>query len=100
MEIDINDGSVIRLKEHIIYSVFDDGGVVFNLYDRVSSVINKAGAKIIQLLDGERDVRTLMELFSKEYEQVFDIMRTDVIFFLRDLIKRDWVYICQGRIPK
>ncbi|MBN1832497.1 MAG: PqqD family protein [Deltaproteobacteria bacterium] len=89
----IVEEQIICLKDDILCTFFEEGGVVFYLKDRVSHEINRTGARIIALLDGERDVAGLIQTIAREYGQEEKTIREDVTNFLKNLIKRGWVYV-------
>ena len=84
---------IFCLRDDILYAFFEEGGVIFHLEDRASHVINKTGASILELLDGERDVEGLIHMIAREYGRQEEAVREDVTGFLKDLMKRGWVYV-------
>jgi hypothetical protein len=84
---------IFRLKDDILYAVFEEGGVVLRLEDRVSHEINRTGASILTLLDGERNVGSLIQMIAREYGRDEKVVREDVMDFLKNLMKRGWVYV-------
>jgi hypothetical protein len=84
---------IFRLKDDILYAVFEEGGVVLRLEDRVSHEINRTGASIIALLDGKRDVGSLIRMVAHEYGRREEDVREDVTGFLMNLRKRGWIYV-------
>ena len=84
---------IFRLKDDILYAVFEEGGVVFLLEDRVSHEINRTGASILTFLDGERNVGSLIQMIAREYGRDEEVVREDVMDFLKNLMKRGWVYV-------
>jgi len=89
----VQKGNICSLKEHIIYASFDEGGVVFNLEDRVTHELNRTGALVLDLLDGKRDLRDLVRAFSLKCGQSEDVIKNDIIDFLQNLMERGWVYV-------
>jgi hypothetical protein len=83
---------IIRLKDGILCAFFEEGGVIFHLEDRLSHVINRTGASIVALLDGERDVGSMIQMIAREYERQEEVVREDVTDFLKNLMERGWVY--------
>jgi hypothetical protein len=84
---------IFRLRDDILCAFFEEGGVIFHLEDRLSHVINRTGASIVALLDGERDVGGLIQMIAREYGRQEEAIREDVTDFLKNLLKRGWVYV-------
>jgi len=84
---------VFCLKDDIRYALFEEGGVIFQLKDRVAHEINRTGASILVLLDGERDVGSLIRMIAREYGREEKAIREDVMDFLSNLMKRGWAYV-------
>jgi len=89
----VQKGHICSLKEHIIYASFDEGGVLFNLEDRVTHELNLTGAGVLDLLDGRRDLQDLVRAYSLKCGQSEDVIKNDIIDFLQDLMERGWVYV-------
>ena len=84
---------ILILRDDILCAFFEEGGVIFHLVDRVSHEINQTGASILVLLDGERDVGGLIHMIAREYGRQEETVREDVMDFVRNLMKRGWVYV-------
>lgn len=84
---------IFRLRDGILCAFFEEGGVIFHLKDRVSHEINRTGASIVALLDGERDVGGLIQMIAREYGRQEEAVGKDVTDFLKNLMKRGWVYV-------
>ena len=83
---------IFRLRDDILCAFFEEGGVIFHLEDRVSHVINRTGASIVVLLDGEKNVGSLIRMIAREYGQQEKAVQEDVTDFLKNLMERGWVY--------
>ncbi len=81
------------MRGNILCAFFEEGGVVFNLEDRLSHEINRTGASIVAFLDGKRDVASLIRMIAREYGRQEESIREDVKDFLENLMKRGWVYV-------
>ena len=84
---------IFCLRDDILYAVFEEGGVIFNLEDRVSLLVNQTGTGILDLLDGERDVKELARTLAGMYEQPEKAIKEDITDFLLNLMRRGWVYV-------
>jgi hypothetical protein len=84
---------IFRLRDDILCAFFEEGGVIFHLEDRASHEINRTGASIVALLDGKRGVGSLIQMIAQEYGQQEEAVRKDVTDFLKNLMKRGWVYV-------
>ena len=93
MGMKIQPEDIFNLKEHIIYASFEEGGVVFNLEDRVTHELNRTGISILDLLDGKRDLLELIKTFSIKFGQPEDEIKDDIFSFLQNLTERGWVYV-------
>ena len=82
---------ILRLRDNILCAFFEEGGVVFHLEDRLSHEINRTGASIVLLLDGNRDVGSLIKMVAREYGRQEEAVRKDVTDFLKNLRKRGWI---------
>ena len=83
--------SIYRLKGHILFAMFEEGGVIFNLDDRMSYVLNQTGACIIHLLDGKRDINKIIQDFAQDYGMPAESVYGDAMDFFKNLIERGWV---------
>ncbi len=93
--LNLRKDQIFGLKDHIVIAVFEDGGVALNLEDRVSHELNWTGARIIQLLDGRRDLDTLIRTFASLCGKPEDHLEKDMSDFLTSLMERGWVYVKQ-----
>lgn len=92
-ELRILEEQMIRIKDDTLCAFFEEGGVIFHLKDRVSHEINRTGASIVALLDGKRDVASLIQTIAREYGRQEETIREDVTDFIKDLMKRGWIYV-------
>lgn len=86
------ENQIFCLNEHIVFAVFEEGGVALNLEDRVSHVLNRTGAGVLELLDGKRNLEEVIEAFTGMYEQPEEAVKKDIADFLTDLEERGWIY--------
>ena len=89
----IIENSVFCLNDHILLAIFEDGGVVFNIKDRTSYLINHTGAGIIRLLDGKKNIREVMLNFAQSYEKQEKFVKDDTMNFFKSLLERGWVHV-------
>ena len=87
------ENHIFCLKDEILYAVFEEGGVLFSLEDRVSLLVNRTGTGILDLLDGNRDVKELARTLAGTYEQPERIIKEDISVFLLNLMKRGWLHV-------
>ena len=86
-----SEKNIYYLKDHILHTAFEDGGVIFNLEDRTSQTVNRTGSKILEALDGKGNVNEITVLLADSFEKPEDEIRRDVTAFLLKLYKRGWI---------
>ena len=86
------ENQIFCLKDPILLAVFEEGGVVFDLDSRACHELNTTGAQILNLLNGRRNIREVMQTFAKNNRQSIKVVEKDFDTFLGDLIERGWVY--------
>jgi len=64
---------------------YGDQGLVVHLKDPANTLLNDAGARIFELLDGRHTVREIAATVSSEFEVDLDQAQQDVLDFLRKL---------------
>jgi hypothetical protein len=85
---------IFCLRDHILFASFEgEGGVIFDSDSRVSLVVNQAGAGVLNLLNGKRDVREIIHSLAREYEKPEEKLGKDVNNFLTNLVERDWLHV-------
>ncbi len=89
----ILEDHIISLKENILDAAFEDGGVLFDLHDRVSMAVNRTGMGILGLLDGKRDVRQVAGNLAVIYQKQEDEVKHDVVAFLSNLLEKGWINV-------
>lgn len=89
----ILEDHIISLKENILPAAFEEGGVLLNLQDRVSMLVNRTGMGILELLDGKRDVKQLAGNLAVIYRKPEDEVKNDIIAFLSNLLEKGWINV-------
>ncbi len=89
----ILEDSVFCLRDHVLFAKFEEGGVIFNVKDRMSYLLNQTAAGIINLLDGKKSIKEVINKFAQLYEKQEEFVREDAENFLKNLIERDWVHV-------
>jgi hypothetical protein len=84
---------VFCLNDHILFAIFEEGGVVFNVKDRMSYLLNQTAAGMINLLDGKKNIKEVIYNLAQFYEKPEELVRDDAENFFKNLIERDWVYV-------
>ncbi|OIP63800.1 MAG: hypothetical protein CO150_08480 [Nitrospirae bacterium CG_4_9_14_3_um_filter_53_35] len=84
---------IFNLKERILFETLQEEGIVFHLGNRMVHTLNRTGAGILHLLDGHRNVREVIQAFSRMCEQPEEVLRKDVEHFLSDLYERGWLML-------
>ncbi len=87
------EDNVLCLKDHILFAIFDEGGVVLNLKNRMSYLLNQSAAGMIELLDGRRSIKEVVFRLAQFYEKPEEYVRDDAENFFKNLIKRDWIHV-------
>lgn len=93
--LNLRKDQIFGLKDHIVLAVFEDGGVALNLDDRISHELNWTGTRILQLLDGRRDLNALIKTFTALCQRPEYHVEKDIADFLIGLIERGWLYVKQ-----
>lgn len=89
----ILEDNVFCLKDHILFAIFEGGGVIFDVKNRMSYLLNQTAAGIINLLDGKKKIKEVIFKFAQFYEKPEECLRDDVENFFKNLIERDWVHV-------
>ena len=76
------DNQILCLKDHVVIAVFEDGGVAFNLDTRASYLLNRTGAMVLDLLDGQRDFGELIGTIAQIFQQPVGRIEEDITNFL------------------
>ncbi|MGA1841539.1 MAG: PqqD family protein [bacterium] len=87
------EDNIFCLKDHILFAIFEEGGVVFNIKDRMSYLLNQTAAGIIDLSDGRNNIRDIISKLARYYEKPEESVRDDVRNFFKNLLERDWVHV-------
>lgn len=87
------DDHVFCLNNHILIAGFDEGGLVFNLENRASHVVNETALEILRLLDGKRSVEDIIFAIAQLFGQREKVVKLDAVNFLKNLVEREWVYV-------
>ena len=95
MKLDGIENQIFRLKNTILLAEFKDGGVAFNKDSRACHELNHAGVQILNLLDGRRSIKDVVELLAEMLDESKETIREDTEVFLRDVIGRGWIYVSQ-----
>lgn len=89
----IFEDNVFCLKDHILFAAFEEGGVVFNVKDRMSYLLNRTAAGMIDLLDGKRNIRDIIYKLAQLYEKPEECVRDDAKIFFKNLLERGWIHV-------
>ena len=92
-KLDFLENQIFCMKDHIVFAVFEDGGVAFNLDNRASHILNRTGAKVLGLLDGKRDLGELIRTAARMFVQPEARIERDITDFLSGLVERGWAYV-------
>ncbi|MGA1790287.1 MAG: PqqD family protein [bacterium] len=93
MDFHVSEKGIYCLKDHILCAVCRDGAVAFNVKDRMSYELNLTGARILHLLDGKRDIKDVIHDFAGLYEYPEDLVKEDVMDFLKNLMERGCIHV-------
>ncbi|MBN1848236.1 MAG: PqqD family protein [Deltaproteobacteria bacterium] len=81
------------MKDHILFTGFEDGGVIFDLDTRVSCEINSTGVELLRLMDGQRELGEIIRMTAQIFEQPEERIEKDITRFLANLLERGWIYV-------
>jgi hypothetical protein len=93
MELQILEHQILHLRDSMLLTVFEEGGVVFDVTTRRSHVVNRAGAGILELLNGKRSVREVVRAFAEICDEPEEAVSQDAAVFLKDLLERGWLHV-------
>ena len=67
--------------------------MIFNVKDRMPYLLNQTAAGMIDLLDGEKNIKEIIYKFARLYEKPEEYVKEDVESFFKNLIERNWVHV-------
>ena len=73
------------LRAESAFRRYGEQGWVVHLKDPANTLLNDAGARIFELLDGRHSVQEIATTISEEFEVGLDQARQDVLEFLGEL---------------
>ena len=80
-----------RLKDSLRCSVFEDGGVVFDLESRACNEINRSAARIIGYLSRANALVGVIEAVRLEFDSPPSTIEKDLIDFIENLVRKGWL---------
>ena len=87
------EDNIFYLKDHILFAIFEEGGVVFNINDRMAYLLNRTAAEMISLSDGRNNIGDVITKLAQFYEKPEELVRDDVRNFFKNLLERDWGHV-------
>jgi hypothetical protein len=87
------EDNIFCLKEHLLFAIFEDGGVVFNVRDRMSYLLNQTAAGMINMLDGKKNIKEVICKIAQFYGKPEELVRNDVKIFFKNLMERGWIHV-------
>ena len=82
-----------RLKASLRLCSFEDGAVVFDLESRACREINRSAALVLGHLIGGKTLEEIVAAVEAEFDRPPDSIRNDLIEFIKDLVRRDWLHV-------
>jgi coenzyme PQQ biosynthesis protein PqqD len=82
----ISRSSVYRHRGDVRFRVIDDEAVLVRQDAGEMIVLNETGARILELIDGERSVESIIDEMSQEFESSREELQRDVTEFVQQLI--------------
>ena len=79
--------SVLRRQPGADEQTLDGEVVVLDAEGKLVRALNGTGARVWQLLDGRRTVQDICATIAEEFDAGPDLIRADVIAFLKDLCR-------------
>ena len=83
--ISITLSTVLRRRSDIRYRHIEDEAVVVRQSSAEVLVLNEVGASVLDLADGERDVRAWIEALSEVYDTDPAVLARDVLAFAAEM---------------
>ena len=80
-----------RRNDKIIYKEINSVPSLIDPYRRTLVKLNPTAHKIWQLSDGEHSVADIVEILEAEFEIDAENLKRDMMFFLKDLLKREMI---------
>jgi hypothetical protein len=85
---------VLSRHPHAVFRDYDGETVVLvPLAETEAQVLNEVGGRVWALLDGRRDVASIIETVTEEFEVSAEVAAADVRSFLTELLDRDLVRV-------
>ena len=79
-------GSILNKRPDVRHRVIGGEGVVFLQDSAEVVVVNEIGARILQLIDGERSVAQMLDTLIVEYDIGRAQLEADVLAFAQQLV--------------
>lgn len=83
----IDPAATLRRRPDVRYRVIDGQAVVIVQESAEALVLNEVGTRILDLIDGERSVATVLERIEREFEVETDQLAHDVMGYLESLLE-------------
>lgn len=87
------EDNIFCLKDHILFAIFEEGGVIFNVKNRMSYLLNQTAAGMVDLLDGKNSIKDVISKLAQFYEKPEELVRDDAEIFFKNLLERDWIHV-------
>lgn len=81
----IKPSTVLRRRSDVRYRRVEDEAVVVRQSSAEVLVLNEVGASVLDLADGERDVRAWIEALSEVYDTDREVLARDVLAFAAEM---------------
>ena len=78
--------TLFKLSDDVRYRVIDKEAVLLRLEAGKVHALNEVGARIVDLIDGNRPLGKIIDTMSQEYEVGLEDLRADVIRFIETLL--------------
>jgi len=86
--------SYIKRNDNIAWRVIEGEALVVDPKDSMIYPLNPVGARIWQLLDGEKNISDIISVINEEFEADKLIIQADTLDFLKDLLDKGMVKQC------
>jgi hypothetical protein len=81
-----DSATLFKLSDDVRYRVIDNEAVLLRLEAGKVHALNEVGARILDLIDGNRPLGEILATLSREYEVGLEELEADVIRFLETLL--------------
>jgi hypothetical protein len=92
----INDNSIVKCAEHVVFTEIDGECVILNVASGYYFCLDDIGSKIWELIENPKKVSDIVERLREEYTVKHSECITDTLSFLKGLFDDDLITVVEG----